>query len=114
MPDAILVPCPRCGAGVGYGCEPDEPMLKGLSICHERDHAWQAAGRPSSAIDWKMALMWYMFHVYHCEGETYVRRGNGMNCMPPEMKASIQQVEQEWNEMRHISGRLRKPDGSEY
>jgi hypothetical protein len=65
-------------------------------------------------MDWKKALEWYMHHVWHCEGETHVRTGNGMNCMPPEMKAAIQQVYYE-REMRNAAaGHTVKPDGSEY
>ena len=112
MPDAISIPCPRCGAPVGAWC-PAEYPLKGLAICHDRDKAWQEAGRPSAQIDWKLALKWYMHHVWHDQGTTSVRTGNGMNCMPPEMKKAIQEAYFELESMQN-GGRRLKPDGSEY
>jgi hypothetical protein len=55
-----------------------------------------------------------MFHVWHCEGITYVRQGEGgMKCMPPEFKAAIQEVEREWEAMCVENGHV-KPDGSRY
>ena len=109
MPEAMAIPCPRCGAKVGEWCPP------GSSICHDRDHAWRgAAGRPSLKVDWRMALAWYMFHIYHCEGITFVRKSNGMNCMPPEFKKAIQEIEIELEALQGTHRGLTKPDGSIY
>ncbi len=48
-------------------------------------------------MDYRKAPAWYMFHVWHCEGEDYVRTGEGgMKCMPPEFKKAIQEVRAEW------------------
>jgi hypothetical protein len=111
MPDAMALPCPRCGAKIGEWCT-GAPYSQ--AICHARDHAWQEAGRPSLTIDWRKALAWYMLHVWHCEGITYVRQGEGgMKCMPPEFKAAIQEVEREWEAMCVENGHV-KPDGSRY
>jgi hypothetical protein len=65
-------------------------------------------------MDWRKALMWYMHHVWHCEGETYVRQGNGMNCMPPEFKKALQEVERELESMRDADDNRLKPDGTIY
>ena len=62
-------------------------------------------------MDYRKALAWYMHHVFHCEGETYVRQGeSGMKCMPPEFKTAIQEIE---NEMI-VGGKIVKPDGTAY
>lgn len=61
-------------------------------------------------MDYRAALAWYMYHVWHCEGVTYVRHGNGMNCMPPEFKAAIQEIE---IELARPNDGFSKPDGTE-
>lgn len=64
-------------------------------------------------MDYRKALAWYMFHVFHCEGETYVRHGDrGMSCMPQEFRAVLQELDREL--MGLNGGRITKPDGTEY
>ena len=61
-------------------------------------------------MDYRAALAWYMYHVWHCEGETYVREYNGMSCMPAEFKKAIQDV---YHELKRPDYGFSKPDGSE-
>ena len=67
-------------------------------------------------MDWRKALAWYMFHVVHAEGTSFVRRGEGgMKCMPPEYKAAIQAIERELDVAGHeAGGHLVKPNGTLY
>jgi len=99
---------------VGEWCPGTLFGVAGNAICHDREAAWREAGRPGQSLDWRKAMAWYMFHVWHDQGTTFVRRGGGMNCMPPEFKAGAQLIELELEEMRDSEGRKLKPDGSIY
>jgi hypothetical protein len=65
-------------------------------------------------FDWRLALAWYMHHVWHDQGTTFVRRGGGMNCMPPEFKTALQEIERELESHKNEAGNRLKPDGSVY